>query len=328
MATVTKPRDSASLQKALAIDFRRPALLEQALVHRSYLNEAPELDLESNERMEFLGDAVLGLVISERLYVDYPALSEGHLSQIRALLVRWDTLAEAAERIALGDYLIMGRGEEMSGGRTRPSNLAGGLEALIGAAFLDGGITKAKKLVLKLLGPELEKVAAGAVVGLDVTSRMVTLARTKAAMRSDLPAQPAFLVGDMMALPFADQAFDLVTAGYGLRNAPELAPALHEALRVLRPGGRLLSLDFNRPDHPVVRRVYLTWLTLVGSVLGFLLHRDPDTYRYIPESIRRYPGASQVVQHLQRAGFAEVAWHPVLGGLMAIHTATRPLSGG
>jgi len=166
------------------------------------------------------------------------------------------------------------------------------------------------------------------VVGLDVTSRMVTLARTKAAMRSDLPAQPAFLVGDMMALPFADQAFDLVTAGYGLRNAPELAPALHEALRVLRPGGRLLSLDFNRPDHPVVRRVYLTWLTLVGSVLGFLLHRDPDTYRYIPESIRRYPGASQVVQHLQRAGFAEVAWHPVLGGLMAIHTATRPLSGG
>src|SRR3972149_5024235 len=127
MTTVSKPRDPASLQKALETDFRRPALLEQALVHRSYLNEAPELDLESNERMEFLGDAVLGLVISERLYGDYPALSEGHLSQIRALLVRWDTLAEAAERISLGDYLILGRGEEMSGGRTRPPNLAGGL---------------------------------------------------------------------------------------------------------------------------------------------------------------------------------------------------------
>jgi ribonuclease-3 len=178
MATVTKPRAPASLQKTLDIDFRRPALLEQALVHRSYLNEAPELDLESNERMEFLGDAVLGLVISERLYNDYPALSEGHLSQIRALLVRWDTLAEAAERISLGDYLIMGRGEEMSGGRTRPSNLAGGLEALIGAAFLDGGITKAKKLVLKLLGPELEKVAAGA-VAVDSKSQLQHVVQTR-----------------------------------------------------------------------------------------------------------------------------------------------------
>jgi len=166
MATDTKPRKKktvTSLLKALDIAFRRPALLEQALVHRSYLNEAPELELESNERMEFLGDAVLGIVISERLYADYPALSEGHLSQIRALLVRWDTLAEAAERISLGDYLVLGRGEEMSGGRGRPSNLAGALEALIGAAFLDGGITKARKLVLRLLKPELEKVAAGAV---------------------------------------------------------------------------------------------------------------------------------------------------------------------
>src|SRR3970040_992312 len=163
MATVTKPRDPVSLQQTLAIDFRRPALLELSLVHRSYLNEAPELDLESNERMEFLGDAVLGLVISERLYGDYPALSEGQLRQIRALLVRWDTMAEAAERISLGDYLIWCRGEEMSCWLTLPSILAGGLEALIGAAFLDGGITKARKLVLKLLGPELEQVAAGAV---------------------------------------------------------------------------------------------------------------------------------------------------------------------
>lgn len=178
MATATKPRDPASLRKALEIDFRRPALLEQALVHRSYLNEAPELDLESNERMEFLGDAVLGLVISERLYGDYPALSEGHLSQIRALLVRWDTLAEAAERISLGDYLILCRGEEMSGGRTRPSNLAGALEALIGAAFLDGGITKARKLVLKLLGPELEKVAAGA-VAVDSKSQLQHVVQTR-----------------------------------------------------------------------------------------------------------------------------------------------------
>ena len=163
MATVGTPKDPTSLLKSLGVEFRQGALLEQAFVHRSYLNEAPELDLESNERMEFLGDAVLGLIISERLYRDYPALSEGHLSQVRALLVRWDSLAQAADRISVGDYLILGRGEEMSGGRARPSNLAGALEALIGAAFLDGGMTKARKLVLQLLKPELEKIAAGAV---------------------------------------------------------------------------------------------------------------------------------------------------------------------
>ena len=163
MATETTSKAPDSLLRSLDIEFRQHALVEQALVHRSYLNEAPELDLESNERMEFLGDAVLGIIISDRLYRDYPALSEGHLSQVRALLVRWDTLAQAAERICLGEYLILGRGEEMSGGRTRPSNLAGALEALIGAAFLDGGMTKARKLVLQCLRPELDKIAAGAV---------------------------------------------------------------------------------------------------------------------------------------------------------------------
>ena len=163
MATETTSKAPDSLLRSLDIEFRQHALAEQALVHRSYLNEAPELDLESNERMEFLGDAVLGIIISDRLYRDYPGLSEGHLSQVRALLVRWDTLAQAAERICLGEYLILGRGEEMSGGRTRPSNLAGALEALIGAAFLDGGMTKARKLVLQCLQPELDKIAAGAV---------------------------------------------------------------------------------------------------------------------------------------------------------------------
>ncbi len=178
MTTVTKRKGPAALLKVLEIDFRHRALLEQALVHRSYLNEAADLELESNERMEFLGDAILGLVISDRLYRDYPGLSEGQLSQIRALLVRWDTLAEAAERISLGDCLMLGRGEEMSGGRSRPSNLAGALEALIGAAFLDGGLTKARRLVLQLLGPELEQVAAGA-VAVDSKSQLQQVAQAR-----------------------------------------------------------------------------------------------------------------------------------------------------
>ena len=84
--------------------------------------------------------------------------------------------------------------------------------------------------------------------------------------------------------------FDLVTTGYGLRNVPDLPAAIREIRRVLRPGGRVLSLDFNRPTSRVVLIAYVAYLTLVGSALGWLLHRDPDTYRYIPESIRTYPG--------------------------------------
>ncbi len=163
MKATAKEINPQELEKALGLSFRQPALLKQALTHRSYLNEAPEEDIQSNERMEFLGDAVLGLVISETLYRTYPALSEGHLSQIRALLVRWDTLAHAAERISLGEYLVLGRGEEMSGGRTRPSNLASGLEALIGALFLDTGLPRARKFILQVLAPEMEEIAVAGV---------------------------------------------------------------------------------------------------------------------------------------------------------------------
>ena len=92
---------------------------------------------------------------------------------------------------------------------------------------------------------------------------------------------------------------------------------------MLVPRGRLLSLDFNRPEQPVVRAAYLTYLTVVGSVLGFVLHRDPDTYRYIPESIRNYPGAAAVARLLAERGFTDVRIVPLLGGLMTIHLARR-----
>ena len=154
------------------------------------------------------------------------------------------------------------------------------------------------------------------VVGLDITHRMLQLARTKG-------MTARFVTGDMLALPFRDEAFDVVTTGYGLRNVPDLPGAIAEMRRVLRPGGVLLSLDFDRPGNPVVRAVYLAYLTVVGSALGFILHRDPDTYRYIPESIRRYPGAVEVNAIISRAGFTESTCLPVLGGLMAIHHAQR-----
>ena len=160
------------------------------------------------------------------------------------------------------------------------------------------------------------------VTGLDITHRMVQIARGKANAGSIDP-RPAFLVGDMMSIPFADAQFDVVTTGYGLRNVPELERALGEIARVLRPGGRLLSLDFNRPGNAAVRGVYLTYLTVVGGTLGYVLHRDPDTYRYIPESIRRYPGAPAVARMIREHGFAAAEWRPVLFGLMAIHCATK-----
>jgi ribonuclease-3 len=102
----------------------------------------------------------------------------GQLSQLRAILVRWDALARVAERISLGDYLVLGRGEEMSGGRARPSNLASALEALIGAAFVDGGLTNAKKLILKLLKPDFEEIAAQGVTA-DSKSELQHVAQTR-----------------------------------------------------------------------------------------------------------------------------------------------------
>ena len=165
------------------------------------------------------------------------------------------------------------------------------------------------------------------VVGLDITFRMIELARRRALSPPARPAYPArpaqFLVADMVALPLPASSFDIVTTGYGLRNVPDLTLAIDEIRRVLSPGGRLLSLDFNRPSGAIVRAAYLAYLTVVGASLGWILHRDPDTYRYIPASIRRYPGAAGVARLLEARGFARVTVYPVLGGLMTLHHAIR-----
>ncbi|MBI3490593.1 MAG: ubiquinone/menaquinone biosynthesis methyltransferase [Acidobacteria bacterium] len=167
------------------------------------------------------------------------------------------------------------------------------------------------------------------VVGLDITHRMIELAREKevvargAESPTRRPSAVRFIVGDMLALPFPNGSFDMVTTGYGLRNVPNLTTAIDEIRRVLRSGGQLLSLDFNRPSNPIVRAAYLAYLTVVGAALGFALHRDPDTYRYIPASIRQYPGADAVARLFEARGFRRVRGYPVLGGLMTIHHAIR-----
>jgi len=148
-------------QKGLGISFHQESLLEQAFVHLSYLNENPTFDRPSNERLEFLGDAVLNFVVTEKLYEEFPQLSEGELTEIRATLVCRDTLAELASSLKLGDWLLLGRGEEANGGRVKESNLANAMEALIGALYLDQGIAEARRFTLKQLKPKLEEIKAG-----------------------------------------------------------------------------------------------------------------------------------------------------------------------
>jgi demethylmenaquinone methyltransferase/2-methoxy-6-polyprenyl-1,4-benzoquinol methylase len=155
-------------------------------------------------------------------------------------------------------------------------------------------------------------------VGLDLTHRMLQLAAAKPA-RGATP----LVCGDMLALPFASGSFDVVTVGYGIRNVPDIEQAIAEIDRVLAGGGRFLSLDFNRPSPPLLRWAYLAYLATVGSLLGAVLHGDPDTYRYIPESIRQYPGAAGVARLLEQRGFTDVRVESLLGGLMAIHSARK-----
>jgi ribonuclease-3 len=152
----TQLPDWRSLEARLHLKFKNAALLKQALIHTSYLNENPGIDVGSNERMEFLGDAALGVVVAQQLYLEYPDVDEGKLTELRAHLVRRDTLARAASRLELGEFLELGRGEDAAGGRKRPTNMARAYEALVGAIFLDGGLAKVRGFVKRSLAPELE----------------------------------------------------------------------------------------------------------------------------------------------------------------------------
>ena len=148
----------SALEQRLGVKFNDAALLKQALVHSSYVNENPQAALGSNERLEFLGDAVLGLVVADELFAAYPEQDEGQLTELRTLLVRRDTLAKAARRLKLGDDLYLGKGEEAGGGRSRPTNLAHAYEALVGAVFLDRGLTTARKFVRTSLQQEFDSL--------------------------------------------------------------------------------------------------------------------------------------------------------------------------
>jgi ribonuclease-3 len=157
----------------LGTTFSDPSLLERAMSHRSWCAETT--GASSNERLEFLGDAVLGLVVTDHLFRSYPTLPEGELAKVRASVVNSETLAELAASLDLGDALLLGKGEDASGGREKPSILADAMEAVIGAVYLDGGWGAAAALVMRLLGERIEEAAAGP-GGQDYKTRLQELA--------------------------------------------------------------------------------------------------------------------------------------------------------
>ncbi len=148
-------------EAAFGVTFADKTLLQRALTHRSYVNENPDFLLEDNERLEYLGDAILDFVIGEYLYHHFPEMREGELTSLRAALVKTETLARFALQLDLGRYLFVGRGEAESGGRERPANLCAAFEALVGAIYLDQGLETVRDFLAPFVEPELERIIQG-----------------------------------------------------------------------------------------------------------------------------------------------------------------------
>ncbi len=146
-----------NMQKVLQYTYCHSNLLEEALTHSSYANEHRNDQIRDNERLEFLGDAILDLIISEYLFKKYPNMPEGDLSKLRASIVCEGSLAKNAKKIALGKYILLGKGEELTGGRTRASILADAFEAITGSLFLDGGFEEAKRFIHATLVADVEQ---------------------------------------------------------------------------------------------------------------------------------------------------------------------------
>ncbi|MBQ8682517.1 MAG: ribonuclease III [Selenomonadales bacterium] len=149
------------LSDKMGIVFEQIGLLHKALTHTSYANEFKMYTIEHNERLEFLGDAILDAIISDELFRRYPQLPEGELTKARAAIVCEGSLADSAQSLGIGSYLLLGRGENASGGRERASILADAFEAVIGAIYVDSNIENCRTFILKYLGTDLEKINFG-----------------------------------------------------------------------------------------------------------------------------------------------------------------------
>ena len=150
-------RQLDKLQRIIYVKFKNKSLLKRALTHRSYVNESGK-SARDNERLEYLGDSVLALVVNEYLFKHYEDYKEGNLAKIKSAVVSEVTLAKVAKDLNLGGFILMGKGEESSGGRDRPSILSNTLEAVIGAVYLDSGLKSSRKFVLSLFKKDIERI--------------------------------------------------------------------------------------------------------------------------------------------------------------------------
>lgn len=163
--------DVHDFQDVIGVYFNHPDLLKQALTHRSYINEHAADDLKDNERFEFLGDAILDYITADMLFQRFPEMSEGVLTRLRSALVKTDSLAQLAVACRIGEALLIGKGEEISGGRERANNLCGAFEAVVGAIYLDQGLEVAKAFVIPLL-TELQKEVMDDAIRKDARSQL------------------------------------------------------------------------------------------------------------------------------------------------------------
>jgi demethylmenaquinone methyltransferase / 2-methoxy-6-polyprenyl-1,4-benzoquinol methylase len=159
------------------------------------------------------------------------------------------------------------------------------------------------------------------VVGLDFTLPMLGVARGR---RRNARGEPTFAQGDALRLPFADAVFGAVTIGYGLRNVADPLACLREVRRVLAPGGRVVVLDFGKPAHPFTGAAYTAFLRTAMPVVGWLFHGDADTYRYIPESLERYPAQRGVRDLMDEAGLTSARYEDRLFGAMGLNIGEAP----
>lgn len=172
-AKIVRIRDEFdSLQHVIGYRFRDRGLLEHAMTHTSRANEDVSGGVTDNESLEFLGDAVLGFVIADVLYHEFPEFNEGQKSKIKAVLVSTTTLARLAERLMLGEHLLLGRGEEKTGGRRKQALLADGYEALLAAIYLDGGVEQARAFIVREFTPLVDEVREHGLVGYDHKSAL------------------------------------------------------------------------------------------------------------------------------------------------------------
>ena len=165
------------------------------------------------------------------------------------------------------------------------------------------------------------RLTEGRALGVDITPAMIEIASRKKDARG--ASNVAFQVADACCLNLAADSFDRITVGYGIRNVPDIPVLLSEVYRFLKPGGRFLSLDFSKPSNALYREAYLCYLSAVGSLLGRLLHGDPDVYRYIAESLKLYPGHQGIHEMMKAAGFVETGFVTFLGGAIAINFGSK-----